>query len=292
MRRFIIKGKDLFMNNNLKKLFVFLLAFIISFSNIFPTFAESIPNSNYLYSVVNLSNGKTVGLKRVNEEIKSIFPYGKIIAKVETKYGTAYYVDRFHNSTMQSKTNWDTLDVVMAGESWAEFFGEPSFANFAWAALDTVALLPELPSSAYFRKGGKLLLNVDEVKKISKTSDGLSKIKKALKTTDALSKIKALAKNYKLNNSVYRDHILKLHSFYSKEKNKSKFVKNFDIKRAIKKTLTSSASKISNNTNGRKGYIFIKNFNKKIGTDGSRSLKKMKVVIDELGNVVTAYPIK
>ena len=78
-------------------------------------------------------------------------------------------------------------------------FNEPSLANLGWAALDTVALLPALPSSAYFRKGGKLLLNVDEVKKISKTSDGLSKIKKALKTTDALSKIKALAKNYKFS---------------------------------------------------------------------------------------------
>jgi len=50
-------------------------------------------------------------------------------------------------------------------QSWAEFFNEPSLANLGWAALDTVALLPALPSSAYFRKGGKLLLNVDEVKK-------------------------------------------------------------------------------------------------------------------------------
>ncbi|WP_442560335.1 hypothetical protein [Catonella sp.] len=75
-------------------------------------------------------------------------------------------------------------------------------------------------------------------------------------------------------------------------KNKSKFVKNFDIKWAIKETLTSSASTISNNINGRKGYIFIKNFYGKIGTEGIKSLNKMKVVIDEYGNVVTAYPIK
>lgn len=30
----------------------------------------------------------------------------------------------------------------------------------------------------------------------------------------------------------------------------------------------------------------------KIGTEGSKSLNRMKVVIDEYGKVVTAYPIK
>ena len=78
----------------------------------------------------------------------------------------------------------------------------------------------------------------------------------------------------------------------TKLRNKSKFIKNFDIKKAIKETLTDSKSIVSLNTNGRKGFIFIKNFEEKIGTEGGESLNRMKVVIDEYGKVVTAYPIK
>ena len=51
----------------------------------------------------------------MNEEVKKIFPYGEIVGKVETKYGTAYFVDRFYNSPMKPRTIWDVLDVVMAG---------------------------------------------------------------------------------------------------------------------------------------------------------------------------------
>lgn len=145
---------------------------------------------------------------------------------IETPYGMAFYVDKNYHNPIKPRTIWDALDVVMAGASWADFFKEPSLANLGWAALDTVSLLPILPSSAYIRKGGKLLLNVDEVKKLAKTPEGLEKIKKALKATDKVSDIleagRKLAKKYTLSDSVYRDHIVKLHSFYSKEKNKSK----------------------------------------------------------------------
>lgn len=64
------------------------------------------------------------------------------------------------------------------------------------------------------------------------------------------------------------------------------------IVKAIKETLTDSKSIVSLNTNGRKGFVFIKNFGEKIGTEGGKSLNRMKVVIDEYGKVVTAYPIK
>lgn len=248
------------------------------------------------YSNVKLSNSKQLELEDINNELKEIFPYGEIVPIVETPYGTAFYVDRNYHNSIKTRTIWDALDVVMAGASWADFFKEPSLANLGWAALDTVSLLPILPSSAYIRKGGKLLLNVDEVKKLIKTPEGLKAVKKALKATDKASDIleagRKLAKKYTLSDSVYRDHIVKLHSFYSKEKNKSKFIKNFDIKKAIKETLTDRKSIVSQNTNGRKGFIFIKNFGEKIGTEGSKSLNRMKVVIDEYGKVVTAYPIK
>lgn len=248
------------------------------------------------YSNVKLSNSKELGVENINNELREIFPYGEIVSIIETPYGTAFYVDKNYHNPIKTRTIWDALDVVMAGASWADFFKEPSLANLGWAALDTVSLLPILPSSAYIRKGGKILLNVDEVKKLAKTPEGLEKIKKALKATDKASDIleagRKLAKKYTLSDSVYRDHIVKLHSFYSKEKNKSEFIKNFDIKKAIKETLTDSKSIVSQNTNGRKGFIFIKNFGEKIGTEGGKSLNRMKVVIDEYGKVVTAYPIK
>ena len=248
------------------------------------------------YSNVKLSNSKELGVENINNELREIFPYGEIVSIIETPYGTAFYVDKNYHNPIKTRTILDALDVVMAGASWADFFKEPSLANLGWAALDTVSLLPILPSSAYIRKGGKILLNVDEVKKLAKTPEGLEKIKKALKATDKASDIleagRKLAKKYTLSDSVYRDHIVKLHSFYSKEKNKSKFIKNFDIKKAIKETLTDSKSIVSQNTNGRKGFIFIKNFGEKIGTEGGKSLNRMKVVIDEYGKVVTAYPIK
>lgn len=178
------------------------------------------------YSNVKLSNSKELGVENINNELREIFPYGEIVSIIETPYGTAFYVDKNYHNPIKTRTIWDALDVVMAGASWADFFKEPSLANLGWAALDTVSLLPILPSSAYIRKGGKILLNVDEVKKLAKTPEGLEKIKKALKATDKASDIleagRKLAKKYTLSDSVYRDHIVKLHSFYSKEKNKSK----------------------------------------------------------------------
>ena len=279
------------MKNNFKKILSFLLVFIITFSSSIPVFAENRANSHY-FNLLNVQSSKS---ENVNEEVKKIFPYGEIVGKVETKYGTAYYVDRFYNSPMKPRTIWDALDVVMAGASWAEFFNEPSLANLGWAALDTVALLPALPSSAYFRKGGKLLLNVDEVKKISKTSDGLSKIKKALKPakvveeSSELVRIAKLAKNYFLNDKTFK-HILTEHG-HNSIKYKSKFKKGFDIKDGIRKVLTTD-SVIKNNTKNRDGYIFIKEFGETIGYDGKKSLSKLKVVLSESGGVITAYPIE
>ena len=47
------------------------------------------------------------------------------------------------------------------------------------------------------------------------------------------------------------------------------------------------------NTNNRSGYIFEQTFIKGIGTNSKgKVLYTMKVVIDEIGNVVTAFPIK
>lgn len=94
----------------------------------------------------------------------------KIIEQVGTPYGTAYYVTK--NSTIKTRSVWDIVDILMAGASWADLFAEPSWANFGCAVLDTGALLPTLPSSAYFKKDGKTLLKFDEVVKFTKTPKG------------------------------------------------------------------------------------------------------------------------
>ncbi|MFW5651832.1 MAG: hypothetical protein ACOCNC_10740 [Acetivibrio ethanolgignens] len=61
-------------------------------------------------------------------------------------------------------------------------FANPSWGNFGWAVLDTAALLPVLPASAYFRKGGKTFLKIDEVAKFAITSKGKKAVSVAMKT--------------------------------------------------------------------------------------------------------------
>lgn len=105
-----------------------------------------------------------------------------LVDRTETKYGTAYYVTKANPDQIQTQSLWDLVDVLMAGASWAKLFSEPSWGNFGWAILDTAALLPVLPSSAYFREGGKVLLKVDEVAKFAKTSTGKKAVAAAMKT--------------------------------------------------------------------------------------------------------------
>lgn len=112
-----------------------------------------------------------------NEPIESKY---RVISVNETPYGTAFYVKK--NTMIQPRSFWDVVDVLMTGKSWANLFSEPSWANFGWAVLDTAAILPLLPSTAYFRQGGKVMLKVDEVAKFAKTSKGKRVIKSAMKT--------------------------------------------------------------------------------------------------------------
>lgn len=106
-------------------------------------------------------------------------PNYTVVGTEETEYGTVYYVK--DNGQIQAYTLWDLVDIVMAGASWAELFASPSWKNFSWAVLDTAALLPVLPSSAYVRRGGKILLKSDEVAKFAKTEKGKKAILSAMK---------------------------------------------------------------------------------------------------------------
>lgn len=103
-----------------------------------------------------------------------------IVSSKATYYGTIYFVKE--NNKPQYRTFWDVLDIAMAGKSWSDLLNDPSWSNFGWAVLDTAALLPLLPSTAYIREGGKVLLKADDFLKFAKTAKGKQAIKSAMKT--------------------------------------------------------------------------------------------------------------
>ena len=73
----------------------------------------------------------------------------------------------------------------------------------------------------------------------------------------------------------------------------SRFNLDFDIKEGIDSTLKGDNFIVKPNTNVRDGYIFEQTFKNPIGIDSKgKPLNTLKVVIDESGNVVTAFPKK
>ena len=103
-----------------------------------------------------------------------------VVSTVDTDYGPIYFVKE--DGKPQTRALWDILDIAMAGKSWSDLLKEPSWGNFAWAVLDTAALLPLIPSTAYVRQGGKILLKADDFIKCAKTSKGKKAVEAAMKT--------------------------------------------------------------------------------------------------------------
>ena len=102
-----------------------------------------------------------------------------------------------------------------------------------------------------------------------------------------------LADNYNLSDNTFNNHILDRHGPNSLYGNKSHFNADFDIKNGIDSTLKGDNFIIKYNTAGRGGYIFEQTFTNPIGTNSKgKPLYTIKVVIDEVGNVVTAFPKK
>lgn len=130
--------------------------------------------------VITLPSLGVVEAKEIND-IQSFLQQSDyaVIEKDNSSYGEVYYVVEKYK--LRERSFWDLVDVVMAGASWADFFKDPSWSNLGWAVLDTASILPLLPSTAYVRKGGKILLKIDEVAKFAKTSEGKNALKAAMR---------------------------------------------------------------------------------------------------------------
>jgi hypothetical protein len=167
----------------------------------------------------------------------------------------------------------DIRDITADVVNW-----EFTWSHVGQTGLDLVALIPIIGSLKY----------VDETAVVVKGTKKLS----------LLDEVSALAKNYKLSDSRYIDHILYYHEFTSAAVDKSKFFKDINIKYVIDDTLKSGSSLIKPNTadnfgNLRPGFIFEKTYPYQIGINPKgEALYTAKIVINEGGEVVTAYPIR
>ena len=81
---------------------------------------------------------------------------------------------------------WDVFDVFMAALSWDDFIESPSLQNLGWAAVDTIALLPGVPSSGYARRGIEVVSSIshaDKAKDVArigwKVGDDISNLTRA-----------------------------------------------------------------------------------------------------------------
>jgi hypothetical protein len=110
------------------------------------------------------------------------------------------------------------------------------------------------------------------------------------------------ADRYTLSNKTFFEHIMQRHGPASTVPGKSRFVKGFDVRAGIDFVLKSADARIRANTDGlgngsatrgRRGYIFEVTYHKKIGISPEKKpLKTLRVVIDEAGRVITAFPVK
>lgn len=146
------------------------------------------------------------------------------------------------------------------------------------------ALLGGLSSAAFYGAGKAL-----EVLKRSVGGESGSKSGSGSKFQEVFD----LADNYTLSDDTFDNHILDRHGPNSTYGNKSHFNADFDIRNSIDSTLTGDNFIVGPNTAGREGYIFEQTFSNPIGTNSKgKTLYTLKVVIDEAGNVITAFPKK
>lgn len=101
------------------------------------------------------------------------------------------------------------------------------------------------------------------------------------------------ADRYVLSNKVYFGHILARHGPEATLPGKSRFLKGFDVRAGIDFVLKSPDARIRESTEGRRGFLFEEHYRTSIGiSPEKKKLKTLRVVIDEQGRVITAFPVK
>jgi RHS repeat-associated protein len=86
---------------------------------------------------------------------------------------------------------WDIVDATFWLWSAKDFIEQPSWGNFGWLALDTVSLVPLLPSSGWFRRGSEVIL--DLTNKVWRRGDDVERVidiaKRSVPKTRTLNEI-------------------------------------------------------------------------------------------------------
>lgn len=169
--------------------------------------------------------------------------------------------------------------LALFGEEFSRREGAPPSALLDSVPLPAPSDAPDRPSSA--------------IKKVKKPP-AKEKSPQALEEEAALRKrARRAADRYALSNRTLFDHILARHGYKTTVPGKSRFVKDFDVRAGIDFVLKSPDARIRANTEGRRGFIFEVTYHKKIGISPEKKpLKTLRVVIDEAGRVITAFPVK
>ncbi len=108
-----------------------------------------------------------------------------------------------------------------------------------------------------------------------------------------LARASYLARTATISAKFLRDKILRVHGPGSSIPGKSKFLEAFNIRQGIRQTLDSAETLFSPNTLGREGYILIREFGTAIGkTARGKLVTRLKVVLNEAGELITAFPIR
>lgn len=103
----------------------------------------------------------------------------------------------------------------------------------------------------------------------------------------------AAVQEYRLTDKQFEEHIVARHGYQSKDKTKSIFFEDFDIRAGILAALQDSDSLMMPNTNGRDGWLLEKTFDDPIGTDNKgRDIHTIRVVLEPDGFITTAFPVK
>lgn len=156
-----------------------------------------------------------------------------------------------------------------------------------------LALFPPKYLQGFLKPIGTVLERTGGGWVVKQGERAIAKLTGVTARSSAIAEVVSLANRYILSDDRYINHILRNHGPSSTVPGKSRFSSSFDIRAGIEQALRSPDALIKPNTGERSGYIFELTYSSSIGaTAQGRPLNTLKVVIDETGNVVTAFPVR